>query len=226
MIDEKSGFWYYDIHNLDKDPLETGARVGFYWDQEPKDSQNNTRALTDEKKDEKGYAIQARDVIMLDAPKVYLSPNTPLNTMAQDLAGAINELGGCTEDSLFPIQTYSTNYVSGKYEITEGPIVRIKWFKGPFYSGYYAKNSSTGSSYNIDYDYVSESWATYDDASDPNKQTGSTTRTIYLRIYDRDTPNERCDSMYFSKWGLYNNSNWFSQVSDFVDRTMNVYGFG
>lgn len=225
MIDEKGGFWYYDIHNLDKDPLETGARVGFYWDQEPKDSQNNTRALTDEKKDEKGYAIQARDVIMLDAPKVYLSPSTPLNTMAQDLAGAINELGGCTEDSLFPIQTYTYSYVSGGYEVKEGPIVKIKWFKGPSYSGYYTKNN-TGSPYNIDYDYVSETWPMYNDVSDPNKQTGTTTRTIYLQIYNRDTPDERCDNMCFSKWGLYNSTYWYSQFNDFIDRQMSVYGFG
>lgn len=51
-----------------------------------------------------GIDIQAKDVIRLDAPEVLLSPDTPLKTKAQDVAGAINELsaggsgGGGKED--------------------------------------------------------------------------------------------------------------------------------
>ena len=39
-----------------------------------------------------GVNIKGQDVVLLDAPEVRLSPDTPLLTNAQDLAGAINEL--------------------------------------------------------------------------------------------------------------------------------------
>ena len=39
-----------------------------------------------------GVNIKGQDVILLDAPEVRLSPDTPLLTNAQDVAGAINEL--------------------------------------------------------------------------------------------------------------------------------------
>lgn len=39
-----------------------------------------------------GVGVKGKDVIMLDAPEVKLSPDTPLLTNAQDIAGAINEL--------------------------------------------------------------------------------------------------------------------------------------
>ena len=47
---------------------------------------------TDEDTGDIGAEISGRDVIRLNAPKVILSPDTPLLTKAQDLAGAINEL--------------------------------------------------------------------------------------------------------------------------------------
>ena len=39
-----------------------------------------------------GTSIAGKDVVLLDAPEVLLSPDTPLLTNAQDVAGAINEL--------------------------------------------------------------------------------------------------------------------------------------
>ena len=39
-----------------------------------------------------GVNIKGQDVVILDAPEVRLSPDTPLLTNAQDVAGAINEL--------------------------------------------------------------------------------------------------------------------------------------
>lgn len=48
----------------------------------------------------RGLELIATDVIQLDAPEVFLSPDTPLKTKAQDVAGAINELyerGGSVE---------------------------------------------------------------------------------------------------------------------------------
>ena len=39
-----------------------------------------------------GVNIKGQDVVLLDAPEVRLSPDTPLLTNAQDVAGAINEL--------------------------------------------------------------------------------------------------------------------------------------
>lgn len=42
--------------------------------------------------DKEGVEIKGKDVIMLDAPEVRLSHDTPLLTNAQDVAGAINEL--------------------------------------------------------------------------------------------------------------------------------------
>lgn len=218
MIDEKGGFWYYDIHNLDKDPLESGARVGFYWDQEPED---------EEKEEEKGYAIQARDVIMLDAPKVLPSPLTPLNTKAQDYVGAINEIaagagGVLNENTLFSIQTYAYKYTPEGYQVMEDKTVQLKLFKGPSNTNYYSGYTSGA----ISYDYVYESWNTYDDLKDPNKVTGSTKRVIYLQIDNRGTPTENCSYMYFSKWGLGNDSRWYLQLNDWIDRQMYVYGFG
>lgn len=214
MIDEKGGFWYYDIHNLDEDPLKSGARVGFYWDQEPED---------EEKEEEKGYAIQAQDVIMLDAPKVLASPSTPLLTHAQDYVGAINELsnGSLSENSIFNTQTYVSKYVSGKYTVTEGDIVGLKLFKGPSGTNYYS-NYTAG---NVSYDYVYESWPVYGDPKDPNKSTGMIYRTIYLEIKYRGTSSEYCDNMYFSKWGLNPYSNWYLEQNEYIDRKMMVYGF-
>lgn len=46
----------------------------------------------DDTAEKEGIEIKGRDVILLDAPEVLLSPDTPLLTEAQDIAGAINEL--------------------------------------------------------------------------------------------------------------------------------------
>lgn len=87
-IDE-FGAYYYDPANPDELPDLCMTRESRYLDTE-----NNKY----------GHAIKCRDVIMLDAPEILLSPNTPLLTDAQDIAGAINELfqydpgGGDEED--------------------------------------------------------------------------------------------------------------------------------
>ena len=47
---------------------------------------------TDEDSGKVGSVVHGSDVILLDAPEVRLSPDTPLLTEAQDIAGAINEL--------------------------------------------------------------------------------------------------------------------------------------
>ncbi|MGN0587168.1 MAG: hypothetical protein ACI4JF_07775, partial [Oscillospiraceae bacterium] len=47
---------------------------------------------TDEDSGKVGSVIHGKDIILLDAPEVMLSPDTPLLTNAQDVAGAINEL--------------------------------------------------------------------------------------------------------------------------------------
>lgn len=39
-----------------------------------------------------GIEIKGRNIVLLNAPEVLLSPDTPLLTEAQDIAGAINEL--------------------------------------------------------------------------------------------------------------------------------------
>lgn len=51
---------------------------------------------TDEETGEEteGMIVKGKDVVMLNAPEVLLSPETPLLTEAQDVAGAINELFG------------------------------------------------------------------------------------------------------------------------------------
>lgn len=209
-IDELNGY-YYDPN----DPDELGDRISV-----------QTKYHSYDETDDKwkmGYAIQAKDVIMLDAPKVFLSPKTPLKTVAQDIAGAINELGGFTEDALFSIPIYSIKYVSGVPTAEEKDIVKLKLIKGPSYSGYYERNTAPP---NIDYDYVSETYPVYNDPEDPNKQTGVTTRTVYLHFLNRDTPNEQCVSMYFSKWGLYNDVNWYNYQKVYIDRYMNIYGYG
>lgn len=47
---------------------------------------------TDESTGNIGIEIYGRDAVLLNAPEVRLSPDTPLLTKAQDVAGAINEL--------------------------------------------------------------------------------------------------------------------------------------
>ena len=47
---------------------------------------------TDENTGDIGIEIYGRDAVLLNAPEVRLSPDTPLLTKAQDVAGAINEL--------------------------------------------------------------------------------------------------------------------------------------
>lgn len=62
----------------------------------------------DEKTNKEGMEIAGKNVIRLDAPEVLLSPDTPLLTNAQDVAGAINELfnegggGGDDDEWKFP----------------------------------------------------------------------------------------------------------------------------
>jgi len=48
-----------------------------------------------------GYLIKGKDAIMLDAPELLPSPDTPLLTEAQDLVGAINELSGHPVKSIY-----------------------------------------------------------------------------------------------------------------------------
>ena len=64
---------------------------------------NIIKKYDDTENDKKGIEIAGRDVVQLNAPEVLLSPDTPLLTKAQDVAGAINELfqldpGGGDED--------------------------------------------------------------------------------------------------------------------------------
>lgn len=51
-----------------------------------------SQTTTSEATEKEGVLIKGRDVIVLDAPEILPSPNTPLLTEAQDLVGAINEL--------------------------------------------------------------------------------------------------------------------------------------
>lgn len=62
-----------------------------------------TASASTETTTKEGVQIKGKDVILLNAPEVLLSPDTPLLTEAQDVAGAINELfmldpGGGDED--------------------------------------------------------------------------------------------------------------------------------
>lgn len=54
--------------------------------------ENYTEYYYNEETGEEGIEIAGKDVILLNAHEVLLSPDTPLLTEAQDLAGAINEL--------------------------------------------------------------------------------------------------------------------------------------
>lgn len=86
-IDPINGY-YYDPNN----PDSLGERISLEgkYRETIKDNGKETVKM--------GYAIKARDVIMLDAPEVFLSPDTPLKTNAQDAAGAINELWALFEE--------------------------------------------------------------------------------------------------------------------------------
>ncbi|MBP1561882.1 MAG: leucine-rich repeat domain-containing protein [Oscillospiraceae bacterium] len=55
-------------------------------------AQTTESASTETKTNKEGVQIKGKDVILLNAPEVKLSPKTPLLTKAQDVAGAINEL--------------------------------------------------------------------------------------------------------------------------------------
>ena len=54
--------------------------------------ENYVDLYNDTESGKEGTMVAGRDVILLDAPEVLLSPDTPLLTNAQDVAGAINEL--------------------------------------------------------------------------------------------------------------------------------------
>ena len=54
--------------------------------------ENYVDLYKDEETGKVGTIIAGKDVVRLNAPEVLLSPDTPLLTNAQDLAGAINEL--------------------------------------------------------------------------------------------------------------------------------------
>lgn len=81
---------------------------------------------TDEEtgKETEGMIVKGKDVIVLDAPAVMLSPETPLLTEAQDVAGAINELfnsgsgGGDEDDELWePPEDWIPVPEPGEYEM-------------------------------------------------------------------------------------------------------------
>ena len=54
--------------------------------------ENYIEVYADDETHKEGTLIKGKDVIQLEAPEVLLSPDTPLLTEAQDVAGAINEL--------------------------------------------------------------------------------------------------------------------------------------
>lgn len=180
-IDEKNGY-YYDPN----DPEELGDnRISV---QTKYHSYNE-----DKKKYEMGYAIQARDVIMLDAPNVLPSPSTPLLTIAQDYVGAINEIP--TEDVLIKIA--SNPLLTPEEAIRTGAYVNLKLLKGPRQSSLYKKITCNG----YDCDVVSEYWDIYDKKSG-KLISSSFPRIVYLQYYNRGAANEYVGHMHFQKWGL------------------------
>ena len=58
-----------------------------------------TASATSEAIAKEGVEIKGKDVIVLNSPEVLLSPDTPLDTEAQDIAGAINELKALFEET-------------------------------------------------------------------------------------------------------------------------------
>ena len=54
--------------------------------------ENYTDIYYDSENDKEGIEIRGKNAVLLNAPEVLLSPDTPLLTEAQDIAGAINEL--------------------------------------------------------------------------------------------------------------------------------------
>ncbi|MCH5192993.1 MAG: leucine-rich repeat protein [Oscillospiraceae bacterium] len=85
--------------------------------------ENRIKMYIDDKEKKEGIAVTSKDVIQLDAPEVLLSPDTPLLTNAQDVAGAINELfkegggGGDDDDDWTPPEWWLKVPDPGAYEM-------------------------------------------------------------------------------------------------------------
>lgn len=188
-IDPVNGY-YYDPN----DPDELGNRISI---------ETKYRSLVENEKGEKeyemGYAIQARDVIMLDAPKVYPSPSTPFLTVAQDYVGAINEIANgvsLTEDALFKIPSDPT--VTAAESITKGAYVNLKLLKGPVVSNYYKEVTCNG----YDCDVIQEMWSVY---NENGQQIASNfPRVVYLQYRNRGLGDEYVSYIHFQKWPIGN----------------------
>lgn len=99
-----------------------------------------------------GVQIKGKDVILLNAPEVLLSPDTPLLTTAQDIAGAINELfmldpgGGDGSFKSDPDwETWKQLPEPGQYQAIYGVrIVDLSYTKGYKYYTEYEINPDNG----------------------------------------------------------------------------------
>lgn len=85
--------------------------------------ENYTDIYYDPESDKEGIEIHGKDAVLLNAPEVLLSPDTPLLTKAQDVAGAINELfqsggGGGDDDDWKPPEWWIDIPEPGEFQIT------------------------------------------------------------------------------------------------------------
>ena len=126
-----------------------------------------------------GVQIKGKDVIMLNAPEVLLSPDTPLLTTAQDVAGAINELfmldpgGGDFNGSFRAIIDSGGNIDIVVGEIPEGA-------KDEQYTDY----NYTYSAQDFSEEITTETTTTSGDTTTTTKHTETFSKRIITELYD------------------------------------------
>lgn len=110
-----------------------------------------TESASTSAKTKEGVQIKGKDVILLNAPEVLLSPDTPLLTEAQDVAGAINELfmldpgGG---DDWFPPEDWLTVPEPEPWDVCllvdmQNTLTYQLFFGDPTYNGSYGYGQIT-----------------------------------------------------------------------------------
>lgn len=164
--------------------------------------ENYIDLYVDEKKDKEGITVTGKDVVQLNAPEVYLSPDTPLLTKAQDVAGAINELfsegegGGDDDDDdwqppewWIPVpepEEYEMYFLVNVKSSVSVKIQAAHWYINGIGSGNWYLFSGVGP-LSIDWgDGVTESWG----GSSPEywEETAGKTESVYQDQYGRYYP--------------------------------------
>lgn len=153
--------------------------------------------------DKEGMIVKGKDVVMLDAREVLLSPDTPLLTKAQDVAGAINEL-------------FSSGTGGGEFNGTLRAVIDDDTGAIVIVVGVLQENTDTDEDEQkelySDFDYVYNA-VEYSDTITTESTSGDTTTTT-TQIFDKRIITE-----------LYNAEGKLLMYADYDKKTGKVKGY-